>query len=100
MVSCSFVRAFVRRAYNVVFAEIPDGGQTGMREDLSGVRRIEQYLDPAKNPMTWISQFLLSLGLYKCIVIMGVGFRFLRRLIIVGETCWLIPGGAMCYGGG
>ena len=42
MVSCSVVRALVRRMYSVVLAEIPDSGHTEMREDLSGVRRIEK----------------------------------------------------------
>ena len=46
----------------VVFAKIPDSGQTGVREDFSGVRSIEKKSDPARRPMTRTSQFLPSLG--------------------------------------
>jgi len=45
-VSCSVVRVLVRRMYSVVLDEIPDSGYTGMREDLSGVRRIKKNLNP------------------------------------------------------
>ena len=62
MVSCSVVRALARRVNRVVLAECPDDGQTGMREDLSGVRRTEKKSDPARRHMTRASQFLLSLG--------------------------------------
>ena len=62
MVSCSAVSAFVRRVKRVVLAEWPDSGHTGMRDDLSGVRRTEKKSDPARRPMTRMSQFLPSLG--------------------------------------
>ena len=57
MVSCSAVSAFVRRVKRVVLAEWPDSGHTGMRDDLSGVRRTEKKSDPARRPMTRMSQF-------------------------------------------
>ena len=52
MVSCSVVRALVRRVYRVVLAEILDSGHTGMREYFSGVRRTEKKSEPANRPMT------------------------------------------------
>ena len=44
MVSCSAVSALVRRVKRVVFAERLDSGHTGIREDLSGMRRIKKNL--------------------------------------------------------
>lgn len=42
MVSCSLVSALASRVYRVVFAEVPDGGQRAMREDLSGDNKMEK----------------------------------------------------------
>ena len=42
MVSCSLVSALVRRVYSVVLAEVPEGGQKGIREDLSGDNKMEK----------------------------------------------------------
>ena len=42
MVSCSLVTVLVIRVYSVVLAEVPDGGQMGMREDLSGDNKMEK----------------------------------------------------------
>ena len=46
MVSYSFVGAFVSRVYRFVFAEVPDMGQIGIKDDLYGVSRTEKYSDP------------------------------------------------------
>ena len=42
IVSCSFVNALVRRVYSVVLAEVPEGGQNGRRDDLSGDNKTEK----------------------------------------------------------
>ena len=80
MVSCSAVRALVRRVKRVVLADRPDEGHTGIRDDLSGVRRTEKKSDPVRRPMTRTSQFLPSFGSYEGMVKAGVGFNVFIRL--------------------
>ena len=46
MDSCSFVSAFVSQVYRFVFAEVPEVGQMGIKDDLSGVSRTEKYSNP------------------------------------------------------
>ena len=67
----------------------------GMRDDLSGVKRMEKCSDPARRPMTWSSQFLPSLGPYAGIVKLGVDLRFLRSLIMVGDISCVVFGVVM-----
>ena len=56
IVSCSFVSALARRVYRLVLAEVPDAGQTGISDDLSGVSSTEKYSEPPSSPITWRSQ--------------------------------------------
>ena len=68
-----------------MFTERPDSGHTSIRDVLSGVMRIEKKSDPASRPITLTNQFLLSFGSYVGIVKVGVGLRFLIRVIIADE---------------
>ena len=68
-----------------MFAEAPDGGQTGINNDLSGVRRTEKNSDPARRPIICRSQCLPSFGSYGGIVKLGGTRSVLRRLITAGE---------------
>ena len=70
----------------------------GMRDDLSGAKRMEKCSDPARRPMIWSSHFLPSLGPYAGIVKLGVGLRLLRRLIMVGEISCVVFGVVMWCG--
>lgn len=60
MVSCSFVNDFARRVYKFVLAEVPEAGQTGTSDVLSGVSSTEKYSELPSSPITWRSQFFPS----------------------------------------
>mgnify|MGYP005632043147 CR=1 FL=1 len=68
-----------------MFAEAPEGGQMGINDDLSGVRRTEKNSDPARRPIICRSQCLPSFGSYGGIVKFGGVLSDLIRLSIAGE---------------
>ena len=74
IVSYSLVSDFVRRVYRLVFAEVLEGRQMGIKDDLSGVRRTEKYSNPPRRHIICRSQFLPSFESYGGIVKLG-GFE-------------------------
>ena len=68
-----------------MFAVAPEGGEMGINDDLSGVRRTEKNSDPARRPIICRSQCLPSFGSYGGIVKFGGTLSVFRRLITAGE---------------
>ena len=94
MVSCSLVKALVRRVKRVASAATVSKGTMSMRLELVASRRTSKYDEPERRPMTRLSQFFLSLELYRGMVKDGVGVMVLIRSTImddsVPETAWAV----------
>ena len=85
MVSCSLLRAFDRRLYNVASAAAASGGTMSIRPVFVASSRTSKYDEPDRRPITRRSQVFLSFGSYGGIVNVGAVVIVLIRSMMMLE---------------